>query len=900
LNAPQPSQSIRHKLPLLITGLLFVVVIAFSWLAYSQLSRALLASAGGRGIVVSQRIASAFAESDDRLRREGSSLGRDSALLRVLSTPTASRRDAAQQALDGERTRNRQVVIVELWDRRGGRVALSEATGASAPSLGRREVVTGTFAHGALIGPLVASGDTVFMETRVPVLRTPSDTVGFVRTISRLNTDQSGRLIRALIGPRAVLLAGNPDGGLWTDLRSRVDGPRGIGAPGVATEATDANGTRWIGAVTIVPRMGWQVWVAQPRQVVLAQAREFLLRIGVIALALIALGTLAASILSAHIVAPLLDVTRAANDIARGEYSRRVEVARNDEVGQLASAFNIMATEIQTATANLEQQQTELEMQQAEVEAANLELQETLVLATEARDAAERSRVRTAAVVAASLDCIITIDGDGQVVEFNPAAERTFGYSAAQAIGKPLHDLIIPPSHREAHKRGLARLMQTGDGPILGVRMEMPAMRADGTEFPVELAITSVPIDGPPLFTGFLRDLSRNKALEEQLQQSQKMEAVGRLAGGVAHDFNNILTVILSYTDLLLSEQTGNATLRDDVGHVRSAAERAAALTRQLLAFSRKQVMHPTVLDVNAVVGEMHAMLGRVIREDVRLETKLGGALWPVCVDRSQLEQVLMNLAVNARDAMPNGGSLLIETANVVIDAGHVARHPGAMPGRHVVLSVTDTGVGMNTATRERAFEPFFTTKGPGKGTGLGLSTVYGIVKQSGGSICVQSEPGRGTSFKVYFPRHEGTVNGAVPVQDEPVMARRDATVLLVEDDDAVRGATRRLVERFGYEVVEAPDAEIALALIRANDADFDLVLTDAVMPGMSGLQLAETLGVVRPMLPLILVSGYTEDAISRGGPLAPNAVFLEKPFTVHALSRTIADVLSRAERLYA
>jgi PAS domain S-box-containing protein len=900
LNAPQPSQSIRHKLPLLITGLLFVVVIAFSWLAYSQLSRALLANAGGRGIVVSQRIASAFAESDDRLRREGSSLGRDSALLRVLSTPTASRRDAAQQALDGERTRNRQVVIVELWDRRGGRVALSEATGASAPSLGRREVVTGTFAHGALIGPLVASGDTVFMETRVPVLRTPSDTVGFVRTISRLNTDQSGRLIRALIGPRAVLLAGNPDGGLWTDLRSRVDGPRGIGAPGVATEATDANGTRWIGAVTIVPRMGWQVWVAQPRQVVLAQAREFLLRIGVIALALIALGTLAASILSAHIVAPLLDVTRAANDIARGEYSRRVEVARNDEVGQLASAFNIMATEIQTATANLEQQQTELEMQQAEVEAANLELQETLVLATEARDAAERSRVRTAAVVAASLDCIITIDGDGQVVEFNPAAERTFGYSAAQAIGMPLHDLIIPPSHREAHKRGLARLMQTGDGPILGVRMEMPAMRADGTEFPVELAITSVPIDGPPLFTGFLRDLSRNKALEEQLQQSQKMEAVGRLAGGVAHDFNNILTVILSYTDLLLSEQTGNATLRDDVGHVRSAAERAAALTRQLLAFSRKQVMHPTVLDVNAVVGEMHAMLGRVIREDVRLETKLGGALWPVCVDRSQLEQVLMNLAVNARDAMPNGGSLLIETANVVIDAGHVARHPGAMPGRHVVLSVTDTGVGMNTATRERAFEPFFTTKGPGKGTGLGLSTVYGIVKQSGGSICVQSEPGRGTSFKVYFPRHEGTVNGAVPVQDEPVMARRDATVLLVEDDDAVRGATRRLVERFGYEVVEAPDAEIALALIRANDADFDLVLTDAVMPGMSGLQLAETLGVERPMLPLILVSGYTEDAISRGGPLAPNAVFLEKPFTVQALSRTIADVLSRAERLYA
>jgi PAS domain S-box-containing protein len=825
---------------------------------------------------------------------------RDSSLLRVLRSRDATDGGAARHVLDAERARDKQIVVLDLWDRAGRRVLVSEKNPARSAALVGRGPVTGLFPSDALLGPLIASGDTVFIEARLPVLRAPGDTVGFLRIISQGNSDQSGQLIRALIGSEAVLVVGNADGALWTDLNTRVDGPRGVSAPGVATATTDPDGKRWLGAMTIVPRMQWRVWVAQPREAILAQAHRFLVRIGIVALILIALGTLAASILSAHIVAPLLDVTNAADGIAHGDYSRRVVIARDDEVGRLATAFNVMAMEIQTATTNLEQQQVELEMQQAELEASNLELHEALALATEARDAAERSRVRSAAVLSASLDSVITIDSKGLIVEFNPAAEKTFGYTAADAIGKHLDKLIIPPSPREAHQRGLANLIATGEPTILGVRVELPAVRADGKEFPAELAITRVPLDGPPLFTVFLRDLSLNKALEAQLQHSQKMDAVGRLAGGVAHDFNNILTVILSYTELLLGEHGEDESLRTDVGHVRTAAQRAAALTRQLLAFSRKQVMHPTVLDVNAVVGELHAMLGRVIREDVRLETKLGGAIWPVSVDRSQLEQVLMNLAVNARDAMPNGGSLVIETANVELDAAYVERHPGAVPGRHVALIVTDTGTGMDAATRERAFEPFFTTKGPGKGTGLGLSTVYGIVKQSGGSIWVYSEPGRGTCFKVYFPRHDGEVEGEQVVDEAPILAHQDATILLVEDDDAVRAATRRVIERFGYRVIEAPNAEAALSLISASDAAFDLVLTDAVMPGMSGLELADLLASEHPGLPLVLVSGYTEDAISRGGPLAPNAIFLEKPFTVHALSRTISDVLGRARRAYA
>ena len=887
-------QSIRHKLPLAITGLLCVVIGAFSWLAYGQLAKALISVAGQRAVAVSQRLAVAFGESDDRLRREGTSLSRDSSISAVLLGPGTATSTAALHALDAERARDKQVVSIDLYDRHGTRILTSESPAHSA-ALAGRPAVTGIFPLHTLIGPIVASGDSVFTEIRLPVLHARTDTLGYVREYVRLSSEASSKLIRGLIGPQAVLLIGNADRALWTDLRVRVDGPAVLGAAGTARATTGPDGTRLIGAVTAIPRVNWLIWVAQPRSVIIAQAREFLFRMVIIAIALIVVGTLAAIAMSARMVAPLLDVTSAAEGIAKGDYSRRVVVRRPDEIGRLATTFNSMASEIQHAAENLEQQQTELELQQVELEASNVELQEAVALATGSREAAEHARVRSAAIVEASLDSIITIDGSGLVVEFNPAAEQAFGYAAADAIGKPMHDLIVPPSHRAAHVRGLSRFMSTGEAPVIGMRMEMPAMRADGSEFAVELAITRVPVDGPPLFTGFIRDLSQRKSLEAQLQQSQKMDAVGRLAGGVAHDFNNILTVILSYTELLLEDYTGNGTVRADIGHVRTAAQRAAALTRQLLAFSRKQVLHATVLDLNVVVGELHAMLGRVIREDVRLETRLFGSLWAVCADRSQVEQVLMNLAVNARDAMPNGGSLTIETANVDLDASYVSQHVGAAPGQYVALTVTDTGAGMDAATRERAFEPFFTTKGPGKGTGLGLSTVYGIVKQSGGSISVFSEPGRGTSFKVYFPRHDGAVADIALAAKEPISAKRAATVLLVEDDDSVREATRRLLERFGYEVVEAAEGGTALAIIRAGDVRVDAVLTDAVMPGMSGLELADILASERPALPLVLVSGYTEDVINRGGPLAPNAIFLEKPFTVHALSRTIADVLSRA-----
>ena len=370
------------------------------------------------------------------------------------------------------------------------------------------------------------------------------------------------------------------------------------------------------------------------------------------------------------------------------------------------------------------------------------------------------------------------------------------------------------------------------------------------------------------------------------------MEAIGRLAGGVAHDFNNMLTVIISYTDLVLSENTLTDAIRTDLGQVRSAADRAAGLTRQLLAFSRKQVLRPVVLDVNEVVGSVITMLARVMPENIRLSSTLGSSLGTVFVDRGQLEQVLMNLAVNSRDAMTNGGSLTIETANATLDDTYAALHGGST-GPHVMLSMRDTGTGMDAATRERIFEPFFTTKPIGHGTGLGLATVYGIVQQSGGSIYVYSEPGHGTIFKVYFPAH-GSANEARVENASPAPPSEPLMILLVEDDPAVRDATRAVLRSLGHSVTVAQDVTTALDRIHAG-LPIDVVVTDAVMPGRSGLEFAEILATERPDLPIVLMSGYAEETVKFDRLRLPGVLFIEKPFTGPAIARALAAVKSMA-----
>ena len=398
---------------------------------------------------------------------------------------------------------------------------------------------------------------------------------------------------------------------------------------------------------------------------------------------------------------------------------------------------------------------------------------------------------------------------------------------------------------------------------------------------------------GKPLRgVGISLDVTDRRTLEAQYQQAQKMEAIGRLAGGVAHDFNNLLTVISGYCELLLADYTPEDPHHADIVEIQKAGVRATALTRQLLAFSRKQIIEPKVLDLNKLVDDLRGMLGRLIGEDVKVELDLLPDLALVTADPGQVEQIVMNLAVNARDAMPKGGTLTIETANVELDQHYARAHHAVKPGRYVVLSVTDTGSGMTPQVQARLFEPFFTTKEPGKGTGLGLATVYGIVTRSGGSVAVYSEVGRGTSFKVYFPQSDA----ADVIEPAPALVAKPRagtqTVLVVEDEAGLRALAKKLLQRQGYAALVAADADEALRLIEQQPS-IDVLLTDVVMPGVSGPDLTRRLAELRPALKVIYMSGYTEEAIVQHGVLKPGIAFLHKPFTSQTLGGKIREVLS-------
>ncbi len=381
-------------------------------------------------------------------------------------------------------------------------------------------------------------------------------------------------------------------------------------------------------------------------------------------------------------------------------------------------------------------------------------------------------------------------------------------------------------------------------------------------------------------------------ALQEQFRQSQKMEAIGQLAGGIAHDFNNLLTVISGYSELSLSELKGDGDLRENIEEIKKAARRASDLTRQLLAFSRRQILEVKVLDLNIVLRDLDKMLRRVIGEDIELVTTYFENLERIKTDRGQIEQVIMNLAINAKDAMPSGGKLTIETANIELDEEYARSHIAVTPGRYVMLSVSDTGVGMTPEVRDRVFEPFFTTKEMGKGTGLGLSTVYGIVKQSGGNIWVYSEPGRGTTFKIYLPRMDEPLDERVERMVEKERPGGDETILLVEDDKEVRMLAVRILKTQGYRVLEASEGREALRALKGYDGLINLLLTDVVMPEMSGRELANRLIPFHPKMKVLYMSGYTDSAIVHHGILDKGVNYIQKPFTVDGLARKVRGVL--------
>ncbi|HEV8240835.1 MAG TPA: ATP-binding protein [Thermoanaerobaculia bacterium] len=496
------------------------------------------------------------------------------------------------------------------------------------------------------------------------------------------------------------------------------------------------------------------------------------------------------------------------------------------------------------------------------------------------------------ALVRSSLDGIISIDRSGRVRVWNPAMEQLSGLVGATCVGAPLESVL--------ERLGAPDLLPYFRRALAGEKVAAPRRhlaRPDGGELTLEGHYAPV-LDAGGTIGGALcvvRDVSAQEQLEEQLLQAQKIEAVGQLAGGVAHDFNNLLTVILGYCELAELRVEESSGVRGDLGEIRRAAARAAALTRQLLAFSRKQVLQPEVVSPNDEVRELEQMLRRLIAENVELSTSLAPDAGRVLVDRNQLHQVLVNLLVNARDAMPGGGRLLIETRNRELDDAYAQVHPGARPGSYVMIAVSDTGTGMDESVRSRIFEPFFTTKERGKGTGLGLSMVYGVVKQSGGYIWVYSEPGHGTTFKLFLPR----VDTAAEARQAPAPSR-DAleggeAVLVAEDEEVVRGLVVRLLELRGYRVVEADRGETALAAAAAT-SDLELLITDVVMPDMSGRELADRLRRLRPGLKVLFVSGYTDESIANHGVLDPGVELLEKPFTADVLARRVRAILDGAD----
>jgi two-component system, cell cycle sensor histidine kinase and response regulator CckA len=521
----------------------------------------------------------------------------------------------------------------------------------------------------------------------------------------------------------------------------------------------------------------------------------------------------------------------------------------------------------------------------------------TVITDVTARHEAEEMRSLLAAIVQSSNDAIVSKRIDGSITSWNTAAERLFGYSAAEAVGQPI-GLVIPPD-RSAEERDLLARVAAGERVE---HYETTRRRKDGTAVEVSISLapilnTSGQVVGASKTARDLTAQRRGEAIlrntEEQLRQAQKMEAVGRLAGGIAHDFNNMLSVILSYSELLLAELKPTDSARGEIEEVHAAALSAANLTRQLLMFSRQQILAPRVLALNDVLAGTDKMIRRIVGEDIDFISVPAPGLGRVLADPGQVEQVIMNLVVNARDAMPTGGQLTLETGNVELGSDYARDHLGVRPGPHVMLAVSDTGIGMDQATQARIFEPFFTTKGVGKGTGLGLSTVFGIAQQSGGSVWVYSEPGAGTTFKVYFPRVEADLAAASAPSSGPATLRGSETILLVEDQEQVRAVAAGILQRSGYRPIVAQNAGDALLLAEKHRGAIHLLLTDVVMPQISGVELARRIGQLRPELKVLFMSGYTDDSIVRHGVLDSRMAFLQKPFTPESLTRKLREVLT-------
>jgi PAS domain S-box-containing protein len=861
-------QMIARKLPLSIGLLVFLVTSGMAVLSYIQARGVLLAMSSTRQATVGAQLQQMLEASVAERYVSLAAFARNDTVAQFLARPGSAPSPELRTMLETFARRNTLVRGVEIRDSAGAvRLAVPRQR-SELDSADRVLLALAARTGSSVTGPFGRSADSLEYSIAVP-LRQAQHLMGFLVERRRiLSTSQSVKQLSELIGSGARRVMGSATSNIWTNFSAEVPGPPiGRNFDSGTAQYQLPDGEQVFARALPIRTTPWLVVLEFRKGPVLAPATEFLQRALVIALLLGAAGAGIGYLLSRDITIPLRRVADAASALARGERLARVKSHRSDELGHLANSFNEMAEELDAA-------------QQRQVAAYE---QYQLLF--------ERNPMPMWVYDPETLNFL----------DINDAAIAHYGYSRDEFLGMTLMH-VRPPE--EAAR--LAERMGTNHvGGVSGDHWRH--LKKDGSVIDVEVTRTNITLRGRAVSFALLHDVTERRAAEhnltksnealrksqEQLLHSQKMEALGRLAGGVAHDFNNVNTAILGFAELLETSLTPDDPRRADVSEIRRSAMRAAELTKRLLGFSRRQIIELQHMRVNESVLEVERFLRRIIGEDVTFEVALAENLGWIESDPGQFEQALVNLVVNARDAMPSGGKLTIETSRVVLDEEYAAMHADAHPGPHVLVAVSDTGTGMSAETASRAFEPFFTTKKQGEGTGLGLSTVYGIVRKSNGHVALYSELGRGTVFKLYFPEVAAIAERAeVAVDRVPIDALGSETVLLVEDDPSVRSIASRVLSRLGYRVLEASRGSEALEICSSSPLEISLILTDVVMPEMSGPELVEKLQAYVPQARVIFMSGYADDAVVRHGFLPKGALFLQKPFTLQQFTSKIREVL--------